>query len=129
MNSNNLNSNEKILLHATAMYKEACKEEMKVLRTVDEKKYTEYFTNRFYELHVNFPAIFNLIARDGDKFDMNRLKDMLRLKDRVDKNEISSESASEKIGKQYFNEYCAGKVQWNKEKDAYEDINKNESKD
>jgi len=115
MNSSNLNSSEKILLHATAMYKEASKEEMIVLKTVDEKKYTEYFINRFYELHVNYPAIFNLISRDGEKFDMNRLKEMLRLKDRVDNNEISSISASEKIGKQYFNEYCAGKVKWDKE--------------
>jgi len=114
--NNELNSSEKILLHATAMHKEVSKEEMKVLKKIDEKKYMDYFTNRYHELHYNFPALFNLIASDGEKFNIEKLKEMLRLRDRVDRNEVSNKDASEHIGKKYFNEYCSDKVHWAKEK-------------
>ncbi len=101
-----LNSSEKILLHVEAMFRESNKEEMKVLKKVDERKYTEYFINRYTDLHNNYPALFNLLILDGHKFDMNKLKQMLRMKDKVDRNEVSNQSASEQIGKQYFDEYC-----------------------
>jgi len=101
-----LNTSEKILLHAEAMFRESCKEEMKVLKKVDEKKYTEYFINRYTDLHNNYPALFNLLILDGSKFDMTKLKQMLRMKDKVDRQEVSTQAASEQIGQQYFNEFC-----------------------
>ena len=101
-----LNTSEKILLHVEAMFRESCKEEMKVLKKVDEKKYMEYFINRYTDLHNNYPALFNLLILDGAKFDMNKLKNMLRMKDKVERNEVSNQAASEQIGKQYFDEYC-----------------------
>ena len=121
--SSQLTSSETILLHAEAMKKEASKQEMKVLKKVNEKKYMEYLVNRYSELHVNYPALFNLLALDGENFDMNKLKHMLREKDRVEKNEISLQTASEKLGKEYFNEYCGSKVNWDKEKEHVEKNN------
>jgi hypothetical protein len=111
-----LTSNETILLHAISMKKEASKEEMLVLKKVNEVKYMDYLANRYSDLHLNYPAIFKLIAYDSDKFDINRLKTMLIERDRIEKKEITLENASEKIGKQYFNEFCASKVKWDKEK-------------
>lgn len=118
-----LSSSETILLHAESMKKETSKQEMKVLKKVNEKKYMEYLVNRYNDLHVNYPALFNLLALDGEKFDMNKLKQMLREKDRVEKNEVSLQSASEQLGKQYFNEYCNNKVNWDKEKEFVEKDN------
>ena len=117
MSGTKLTSSETILVHATAMKKETSKEEMKILKKTNEKKYMEYLINRFSDLHVTYPALFNLLALDGEKFDMNKLTYMLREKDRVEKDEISLQAVSEKIGTQYFNEYCAGKVNLKKERE------------
>lgn len=116
MSSNELNSSEKILLHCESMFREVSKQEFKILKRMDEKKYMNYLVNRYNELHVNYPALFNLLAQDGDKFNMEQLREMLRLKDRVDRKEVSSQAASEHIGKIYFNKYCSSSINWSKEK-------------
>ena len=116
MSQPDLQSTDKILLHVKAMYQEVSKQEMKVLKSTNEKKYTEYLINRFNELHNNYPALFNLLASDGENFNMVRLKEMLRLKNRINNNEISEKSASEFIGKKYFKEYASDKVNWSKER-------------
>ena len=115
---NELKSSEKILLHAKTMYKEVSKEEMKVLHKVDEKKHYEYFANRYNELHSIYPALFNLLIYDADKFDMSRLTEMLRIRDQIENKEITTETASEQIGQKYFKEFCSDKVMWKKEKNG-----------
>ena len=60
-----LNTSEKILLHVEAMFRESCKEEMKVLKKIDEKKYMEYFINRYTDLHNNYPALVPAFSPEG----------------------------------------------------------------
>lgn len=109
-------SSEKILIHVQKMLRECTTEPMKVLKKTDEKKYMNHFANRFRDLHSNYPAIFNLVLSDAEKFDIERLKQMLRARDRVAEGEVSLEETSKQIGKEYFQEYVSGKVNLKNEK-------------
>lgn len=112
---NQFTSSEKILIHVQKLYQECTTESMIVLKNTDEKKYMNHFANRFMELHEKYPAIFKMVLEDGKKFNMERLKVMLRNRDKVVNGDISLEEKSKEIGNEYFKEYVANKVNLKKE--------------
>lgn len=74
--------------------------------------YRQSLSTKYSQLQYCYPAIFNmLVETEPDKFEMNRLIQMLKMRDNAkahrDPEKVKSEleKASVQIGQQYFNQY------------------------
>lgn len=81
------------------------REDMRKLAKIRRPQYIGILNQKFPEFHMGYPALFNLIVDEPDKFEMNRLLNMLKIRSRVSNGEITYDTASEKIGQEYYNEY------------------------
>lgn len=101
---------------------EAKKKEQKIKKLTDKEtdlnvRFFDAISKKFSQLKEKIPSLFNMILDldNPDEFEMNRLDDMLYLRDRVRSNKISNERASAHIGQKYFNDYVKPKVDMTKE--------------
>lgn len=74
--------------------------------------YRQSLSTKYSQLQYCYPAIFNmLVDNDPDKFEINRLIQMLKIRDKAkahrDPEKVKSEleKASVQIGQQYFNQF------------------------
>mgnify|MGYP000489428053 CR=1 FL=1 len=74
--------------------------------------YRQSLSTKYSQLQYCYPAIFNmLVDNDPEKFEINRLVQMLKMRDRAkdhrdpEKVKTELEKASVQIGQQYFNQF------------------------
>ena len=91
-------------IHRYAMGAEATK-----TRRENMDGYKQFMMRKFGEFHYNYPTLFFSIIENPSGFPMNRLKDMLAMKRKVETKEIAQEDADIKMGQDYFNEFAGGK--------------------
>ncbi len=63
----------------------------------------EHFEKKYPDFVSNYVALFDLACQPN--FDMNRLKYMLNLKDKIDEQKVSFDAASREVGQRMFNVY------------------------
>lgn len=73
---------------------------------LSEKKRT--FRKRYPEFVENYPTLFEMSIQNN--FDINRLKFMLHMRDKVENANISQHNASAAIGEMLFNDYVKDKI-------------------
>ncbi len=77
------------------------KEKMKI----DKSHCSLKARDKFFNFFEKSPFLFNHICDDPYNFQMDKLKEMLNTKKKIEKKETTFEDASVKIGYQYYNEY------------------------
>ncbi len=55
---------------------------------------------------MSYPGLFATILDNPKKFDMNRLRQMLAMRKKINNNSMTHEEASTKIGQQYYDEFA-----------------------
>ncbi len=91
-------------IHRYAMGAEATR-----VRRENMDGYKQFMMRKFGEFHYNYPTLFFAIIENPSGFPMNRLKDMLAMKRKIEAKEIAQEDADIKMGQDYFNEFAGGK--------------------
>ena len=91
-------------IHRYAMGAEATR-----VRRENMDGYKQFMMRKFGEFHYNYPTLFFSIIENPSGFPMNRLKDMLAMKRKIESKEIAQEDADIKMGQDYFNEFAGGK--------------------
>ena len=66
--------------------------------------------NEFMDFYQNYPSLVTLIIDDPYNFDMKRVVEMLKVRDKIKKKEISYDDASLYMGQRYYEEFVDGKV-------------------
>jgi len=97
-------SNEDILTYVNAMIKMKTSADMKKLKIIDETEYRKKILTKFIKLNLNLPSIYNKIM-DEDYFEIDRLKEMLSLRRKVESNNVTSYDASVQISEKYTDEF------------------------
>ena len=78
-----------------------------------KNNYALYRTNlieKFEDFFQKYPSLFNMIIDNPTTFEIEKLINMLNMKEKIDNNEITSESASVQVGQEYYDEYVKEKV-------------------
>tara|TARA_Y100001958_G_C21172011_1_gene503596 strand:- start:622 stop:1014 length:393 start_codon:yes stop_codon:yes gene_type:complete len=60
---------------------------------------------KFNDFFIKYPSLAKMVSEDPYHFDMNRLLDMLNLKNKVSNKEISYQDASTGLGYKYYDEF------------------------
>lgn len=81
-------------------------EEMHNLSKYNNTIYRKRAIDKFPEFSTTHPGLFNTIIDNPKKFDMNRLRQMLNMRKKINNNDITFEEASTKIGQQYYDEFA-----------------------
>jgi hypothetical protein len=81
-------------------------EEMFNLSKYNNTMYRKRVIDKYAEFSKSYPGLFNTIIDNPKKFDMNRLKQMLSMRKKINNNSITFEEASTKIGQQYYDEFA-----------------------
>ena len=66
------------------------------------EKYTEYYEN--------YPALITKIIDDPHNFEMKRIIEMLNVREKVVKKDVSYDDASLYMGQRYYDEYIKGNI-------------------
>lgn len=69
---------------------------------------TEYFEKKYPEFVTNYVSLFTMACEPD--FDIERLRYMLDLKNKIDQNKVSFEAASREVGQKMFDVYVKDKV-------------------
>jgi hypothetical protein len=74
---------------------------------IPEQPYTfqQTMKTQFESFAEQYPTLFQLMCRDPFHFERDRLIQMLQMRNRVYKKELSYDQASKKVGKQYYEEF------------------------
>jgi hypothetical protein len=97
-------SNDEILVTVKKMMLLKKNNEVKKKKISNYNEYYKFFVNKFMQLHMNLPTIFNKVLED-DNFELHRLKEMLQMRKNVDDKRISNFDASVKISEKYTDEF------------------------
>ena len=97
-------TNKDILKNISEMIRMKKSKDMRKLKITDEAEYTKTFTQKFLNFNMSFPAIYHKVM-DDDDFEIDRLKEMLKMRKEVQKNNISTFDASVKISTKYTDEF------------------------
>jgi len=65
--------------------------------------------NEFMDFYQNYPSLVTLIIDDPYNFDMKRVVEMLKVREKIKKKEISYDDASLYMGQRYYEEFVEGK--------------------
>lgn len=84
----------------------ATSEEMSNLARINNVIYHKRLTEKYQDFSISYPGLFNTIVDDPKKFDMNRLRQMLNMRRKINNNSMTYEEASTKIGQQYYDEFA-----------------------
>jgi len=109
--SDELTSSEKILIHVRSLLKFAKEEENNKLREENKGEYIQKCGNNYKSLITKYPSLFYKIIDDPENFEIERLIQMLNLKQKIDNKEISHKNASEDLGNKYYNEFVKSKIE------------------
>lgn len=94
-------TNEQIIETIKAVRKRNQEADIRVLNEMDKynklKEEFEFFSDRY-------PMLFDMSTREGE-FDWSSLNYFLNMRNRIINNQMSSEEASQKIGKEWFDKF------------------------
>ena len=98
-NENAKDIKSSILIKQVKEFRQAISSEdsrkLKVLNPANHKK---FFDTRFSAIKDRYPTLYHLVYEQGKEMDINRLIEMLELKEKMDKGSMTNEIASKKIG-------------------------------
>lgn len=94
--------NQQIFDMATSLLSEVVKEEN---RHLEEKKLEDKFSNRYEKLKKKSGALFAMIIKDKERFEIGKLQEMLGLSNRINNGEMSQHDGSVIVGQKYYDEY------------------------
>ena len=97
---------DKLLKIVNMIIKDATSDEMQKLFSTNSVMYHKRLNDKYQEFSLTYPGLFNTLVDEPKKFDIKRLIQMLEMKKRITKNEITQEEASTKIGQQYYDEFA-----------------------
>lgn len=97
-------TNKEILENVTSMMKLKKQTSIKKLKITNINEYRKKFMNEYLQLHLNYPTIYNMVL-ESDDFELNRLKEMLEMRQRVQDSKITNFDASVQISQKYTNEF------------------------
>jgi len=86
----------------------ALRPETTQMRRSNLDAYKQFMMNKFGEFHYNYPTLFFTIVENPSGFPMYRLNEMLRMKRKIETNEVKQEEVEKELGQKYFDEF-AGK--------------------
>ena len=72
--------------------------------------YKQDCMRRFTNFHQRYPTLFFSLIENPSSFPLYRLEEMLRLKGKIDSNEINEQKASVHLGQKYYNEFVKDTV-------------------
>jgi len=106
-NKNAIYEMAQLLIHFTS------DDKMQNLKSLSYQEYRLMIDNcdTFKEFSLDYPALFNMIIDDPKNFDLNRLKYMLGMKQKIDNNELSNEDATKEVGQKYYDEFVKNTVE------------------
>ena len=82
---------------------------MSILDKIEEirerVKNNELINNDYDDLKEKYPLLFDLAINKSKSFDINILKNMLKMKEKIENGEETLKSPSEKISMKYFKEF------------------------
>ena len=110
----NLTKSEKILAHVKQLLEFFNKPEIKEQLEKNKMTGIQLAFEQHTEFFTTYPTLAKLVSEDPYNFDMNRLLEMLNLKDRVANKEISYSDASTSLGVKYYDEYVKDDIKNNK---------------
>lgn len=99
-------SDNKLLQMINNIIKSATSGEMHTLSITNNVEYRKRLTDSYNDFAISYPALFNTIIDNPTQFDMNRLKQMLSMRKKIQNNDITYEEASTQIGQQYYDEFA-----------------------
>ena len=79
------------------------------LKKKNPRKFYEQTCTKFDELKL-FPALMSGIIKSGDNFEIDRLIDMLSLRENIKEKNMTVEDATKIVGKSYYNEFMHNKL-------------------
>lgn len=91
------------------IYRYAMGNEATKMRRENMDNYKQFMMRKFGEFHYNYPTLFFALIENPSGFPMNRLRDMLAMKRKVETQVITQEEADVKMGQDYFDEFAGGK--------------------
>ena len=80
-------------------------DEMKTLRIINETQYRKALTDKYEDFSIDYPGLFNTLIDKPNKFDMKKFFYMLSMRKQINSGKITHETASTKIGQEYYDEY------------------------
>ncbi len=98
-------SDKELLKTVNNLIKSSITDQMKILHITNELSYRKQLTDEYADFAISYPGLFNTIIENPTKFDIERLLYMLDMKKKIQNNNITFETASNKIGQEYYNEY------------------------
>ena len=105
-----LTKNQKILIHVNKLLKKANSREYKNIKKNNKILYEQKLREDFPEMEKFYPSLFRMIIDDPRNFNLNKLKNMLSMKDKIENKEVTYDTANKSIGLEYYNEYVKPKV-------------------
>lgn len=84
--------------------------ENRITRRQNMDGYKQTCMHRFSFMHQKYPTLFFSLIENPSTFPLYRLNEMLQLKEKVEKEEITNENASVRIGQQYYDEFVKDTV-------------------
>lgn len=103
---NEVDSSDKILEMAETLLKRLTSQQYRRYQSQHgQAKYRQMVQTEFKDMHYKYPAIFNKMFDEGDKFDMKMLRHILGKREAITKGEVSEESATAEFGKKMADKY------------------------
>lgn len=101
----NKDSNEKIISLVTNLITYYKKPEIKKEMEKDKEQCIKNTLDIHGDFFDKYPTLFHMVSNNPYNFEMDRLVEMLNLKNKVKNNEVSYKDASVGIGYKYYDEF------------------------
>ena len=101
----NHTKSETILIHVKKLIQHYEHPSMRERMKTEHQLCVQEAFEKFNEFFVKYPSLAKMISEDPYNFDMDRLLDMLNLKNKVGNKEISYQDASAGLGYKYYDEF------------------------
>lgn len=103
---NELFDDNRLIKAVNELIRVASTDEMQFLSKSNNVQYRARLTQLNADFAITYPGLFASITDNPRGFELKRLYEMLAMKKKVKKNELSYEEASTKIGQQYYDEFA-----------------------
>lgn len=101
----NHTKSETILIYVKKLLAYYEQPEIKEKMKTDSQICVQQAFEKFNDFFIKYPTLAKMISENPYTFDMDRLLDMLNLKNKVSNNEITYKDASAGLGYKYYDEY------------------------
>jgi hypothetical protein len=96
---------ETILIYVKTLIQHYEQPEIKERMKTEQQLCIQEAFDKYNEFFLKYPSLAKMVSEDPYNFDMDRLLDMLNLKNKVGNKEISYQDASSGLGYKYYDEF------------------------